>query len=45
MINVDLPVWSHRLPDLVAHELYPGHHTEHAWKEHALVRGRGILEE
>ena len=25
---------------LVAHETYPGHHTEHAWKEQLLVRER-----
>src|SRR5207253_1585360 len=30
---------------LVAHEIYPGHHTEHAWKEQLLVRDRGSLEE
>src|SRR5262249_48876745 len=45
VINTDLPVWSHRLPHLVAHELYPGHHTEHAGKEQALVRDHGYLEE
>ncbi len=36
-INTDLPV---RAPDLiatVAHETYPGHHLEHAWKEADLV--------
>ncbi len=45
MINTDLPVWSHRLAHLVAHELYPGHHTEHASKEQGLVRERELLEE
>jgi len=30
---------------LVAHEAYPGHHTEHAWKEHLLVEGQGKVEE
>ncbi len=43
-INTDLPV---RAPDLVqtiAHETYPGHHLEHAWKEADLVDGRGRLE-
>ncbi len=43
-INTDLPV---RVPDLigtVAHETYPGHHLEHAWKEADLVDGRGRLE-
>jgi hypothetical protein len=43
-INTDLPI---RAPDLVhtvAHETYPGHHLEHAWKEADLVDGRGRLE-
>lgn len=30
---------------VVAHETYPGHHTEHAWKEHLLVREQGRIEE
>jgi hypothetical protein len=45
VFNTDLPVWSHRLAHVVAHELYPGHHTEHACKEQRLVRDRGFLEE
>ena len=32
-INTDLPVLSLFLPHLVAHEAYPGHHTEHTRKE------------
>ncbi len=43
-VNTDLPV---RAPDLVhtvAHETYPGHHLEHAWKEADLVDARGHLE-
>jgi hypothetical protein len=43
-LNTDLPV---RAPDLlrtVAHETYPGHHLEHAWKETDLVDGLGRLE-
>jgi hypothetical protein len=43
-INTDLPV---RAPDLVhtvAHETYPGHHLEHAWKEADLVDGQARLE-
>lgn len=43
-INTDLPVLLPGLPDLLAHEGYPGHHTEHATKEAVLVRGRGWLE-
>lgn len=43
-INTDLPV---RTPDLVhtvAHETYPGHHLEHAWKEADLVDRLARLE-
>jgi hypothetical protein len=43
-INTDLP---HRAADLVstvAHETYPGHHLEHAWKEADLVERAGRLE-
>lgn len=40
-INTDLPVLLPNLPDLLAHEGYPGHHTEHATKEARLVRERG----
>ena len=28
----------------IAHETYPGHHLEHAWKEADLVRAAGRLE-
>jgi hypothetical protein len=44
-INVDLPVLSTSLAHLVAHEAYPGHHTEHSRKEVGLVRRRRFLEE
>lgn len=44
-INVDLPVLSTSLGALVAHEAYPGHHTEHSRKEAGLVRARGRREE
>jgi hypothetical protein len=44
-INTDLPVLSTGLAHLVAHEAYPGHHTEHTRKEVGLVRGRRHLEE
>jgi hypothetical protein len=44
-INVDLPITGPELIGLLAHEAYPGHHTEHAWKEQLLVRDRGLLEE
>lgn len=44
-INTDLPVLSISLGHLVAHEAYPGHHTEHTRKEVGLVRRREQLEE
>ena len=44
-INTDLPVLSTALGHLVAHEAYPGHHTEHSRKEVGLVRRRNWLEE
>jgi hypothetical protein len=44
-INVDLPVLSTSIDHLVAHEAYPGHHTEHSRKEVGLVRREGWLEE
>jgi len=36
-INADLPHRLGSLPHLVAHEAYPGHHTEHCRKELGLV--------
>lgn len=44
-VNTDLPVLSSSLAPLVAHEAYPGHHTEHCRKEIGLVRSRRWLEE
>lgn len=44
-INIDLPVLSTYLGQLVAHEAYPGHHTEHCHKEIGLVRRRQQAEE
>jgi hypothetical protein len=44
-INTDLPVLSTSLGHLVAHEAYPGHHTEHTRKEVGLVNRRQVLEE
>jgi hypothetical protein len=37
-INIDLPKYLTNLPDLIAHEAYPGHHTEHAIKDQLLYR-------
>jgi hypothetical protein len=45
VVNVDIPTSAYDLVDLAAHEVYPGHHTEHALKEQLLVRDRGLLEE
>ena len=45
VFNTDLPWRSNDLVHVVAHELYPGHHTEHVLKEELLVRGHGQLEE
>ena len=44
-INTDLPVLSTQVGPLVAHEAYPGHHTERSRKEVGLVRRRQQLEE
>ena len=38
-VNADLPMRKPDLPKLVAHESYPGHHTEHSRKERLLVEG------
>ncbi|MGV9824349.1 DUF885 domain-containing protein [Gordonia sp. NPDC003429] len=38
-INVDLTQYMSSLPYLIAHEAYPGHHTEHCRKEEILVGG------
>jgi hypothetical protein len=43
-VNTDVPMTPDVLAELVAHEAYPGHHTEHAWKEQLHVR-EGRLEE
>jgi hypothetical protein len=43
-INADLPHRLSQLPHLVAHESYPGHHTEHCRKEQGLVERAGHVE-
>ncbi|GAB3356432.1 DUF885 domain-containing protein [Modestobacter lapidis] len=43
-INADLPHRLGQLPHLVAHESYPGHHTEHCRKEQGLVERDQHLE-
>ncbi len=43
-VNTDLPMRAQQLPGIVAHETFPGHHLEHAWKETRLYRERGYGE-
>lgn len=43
-INTDLPVRIDSLLNLMAHEAYPGHHTEHVLKEQRWYREAGRLE-
>ena len=45
VVNTDLPVLSTTLGHLVAHEAYPGHHTERVRKEIGLVRRHRCWEE
>jgi hypothetical protein len=44
-VNADLKQQMSNLPRLVAHESYPGHHTEHCRKEFGLVEGKGQAEQ
>ena len=44
-LNTDLPTTGLDLIHLASHEVYPGHHTEHAVKEQVLVRDQDRLEE
>ncbi|MCP9270705.1 DUF885 domain-containing protein [Mycolicibacterium arenosum] len=44
-VNADLKQQMSNLPRLVAHESYPGHHTEHCRKELGLVAGRNQTEQ
>ena len=43
-LNTDLPIRAAELVHVAAHEAYPGHHLEHAWKEAELVDRRHRLE-
>lgn len=43
-LNLDLPIRAPDLVGVIAHETYPGHHLEHAWKEAELVDRLGRLE-
>jgi hypothetical protein len=42
--NADLPLSTVDIAHLVAHEAYPGHHTEDAWKDVDLVQGQARVE-
>lgn len=44
-VNADLKQQMANLPRLVAHESYPGHHTEHCRKEAGLVAGQNQQEQ
>src|SRR4029079_19477997 len=44
-VNADLKQQMSGLPWLVAHESYPGHHTEHCRKELGLVAGKNQTEQ
>ena len=43
-VNTDLPIRANSLLNLMAHEGYPGHHTEHALKEIRLYHEHGYGE-
>jgi hypothetical protein len=43
-VNTDVPMATNFVTELMAHELYPGHQTEHAWKEQLLFREAGQTE-
>jgi hypothetical protein len=45
VLNVDVPTTGLDLVHLAGHEVYPGHHTEHAVKEQLLIRDQGKIEE
>jgi hypothetical protein len=44
-VNTDVPMTPDIIAMLAAHEAYPGHHTEHTWKEQLHVREGGRFEE
>ena len=44
-VNTDTPLTPDIVFELATHEAYPGHHTEHAWKEQIHVVEGGRLEE
>jgi hypothetical protein len=44
-LNIDTAMTPDFFGELASHEAYPGHHTEHIWKEQRLVREGGDLAE
>lgn len=44
-LNTDTTMSPVFITELIAHEAYPGHHTERVWKEQVLIRGHGQDEE
>ena len=45
VVNLDQPDSADDIVELALHEVYPGHHTEHAVKEQRFIRDRGEIEE
>jgi hypothetical protein len=45
VLNTDVPTTGPDLIHLAGHEVFPGHHTEHAVKEQLLIRDQGKIEE
>jgi hypothetical protein len=45
VVNLGEPTTCDDVVEVAAHEVYPGHHTEHAVKEQRLIRDQGRLEE
>jgi hypothetical protein len=45
VLNTDVPTTGLDLVHLAAHEVYPGHHTEHSVKEQLLMVEQGRIEE
>ncbi|HEX4679966.1 MAG TPA: hypothetical protein VH210_12275 [Gaiellaceae bacterium] len=45
VLNIDVPTTGADLIRLAGHEVFPGHHTEHAVKEQMLIREQGKIEE
>lgn len=43
-VNTDVQMATNFITELMAHELYPGHQTEHAWKDHLLHRQQSRAE-